>query len=172
MLQVVDLKTGSGLAEAAAAQAATEGVANQQTVVEQLAGHALASSVAREAAAGAFWRELWVAAPIGDHLVEGYVDLLYRHDGGLVVVDWADHVADEVAITEKLARYRLQGAAYAAAVEAATNELVHRMVFVFLGDDGAIEVDLPDLRAAVEQVRATTDELAEASATESITDID
>ena len=83
-----------------------------------------------------------------------------------------DHVADEVAITEKLARYRLQGAAYAAAVEAATSELVHRMVFVFLGDDGAIEVDLPDLRAAVEQVRATTDELAEASATESITDID
>ena len=173
VLQVVDLKTGSGLAEAAAAQAATEGVANRQTVVEQLAGHALASSVAREAAAGAFWRELWVAAPIGDHLVEGYVDLLYRHDGGLVVVDWkTDHVPDEAAITEKLARYRLQGAAYAAAVEAATSELVHRMVFVFLGDDGAIEVDLPDLRAAVEQVRATTDELAEASATESITDID
>ena len=43
---------------------------------------------------------------------------------------------------------------------------------VSTGDDGAIEVDLPDLRAAVEQVRATTDELAEASATESITDID
>ena len=165
VLQVVDLASGAGLANAAAAQAAAEGVANRQDVVERLAGHALDTAVAREAAAGEFWRELWVAAPIGDHLVEGYVDLLFRTLGGLVVVDWkTDHVDDDAAVAAKVARYRLQGAAYAAAVEAATGEPVHRMVFVFLNDDGPIEVELPDLAAAVAEVRGSTAELAVASA--------
>ncbi|MEM9203909.1 MAG: UvrD-helicase domain-containing protein [Actinomycetota bacterium] len=166
VLQLVDLATGAGLADAAAAQAAAEGVANRQAVVEQLARHALDASVTREAAAGDVWRELWVAAPIGEHLVEGYVDLLYRTLGGLVVVDWkTDHVDDDAAVAAKVARYRLQGAAYAAAVEAATGEPVHRMVFVFLGHDGAIEADLPDLRAAIDEVRTSTGALAAASAT-------
>ncbi|MEM9465461.1 MAG: UvrD-helicase domain-containing protein [Actinomycetota bacterium] len=173
VLQLVDLANGDGLHDTAMAQAAAEGVANRQAIVERLAGHALDSSVAKEAAAGAFWRELWVAAPIGDHLVEGYVDLLYRTLGGLVVVDWkTDHVEDDAAVSAKLARYRLQGAAYAAAVEAATGEPVHRMVFVFLGDDGAIEAELPDLRAAIDEVRATTGELAEASASETVAEFD
>ncbi len=173
VLQVVDLATGDGLHDAAIAQAAAEGVANRQAVVERLAGHALESPVAREAAAGEFWRELWVAAPIGDHLVEGYIDLLYRTLGGLTVVDWkTDHVEDDAAVSAKVARYRLQGAAYAAAVEAATGEPVHRMVFVFLGDDGAIEAELPDLRAAIEQVRSTTGELADASVAQAIPEFD
>ncbi|MEM8708474.1 MAG: PD-(D/E)XK nuclease family protein, partial [Actinomycetota bacterium] len=159
------LTDGAGLGAAAAAQAAAEGVANRQDVVERLARHALESSVAVEAAAGEFWRELWVAAPIGDHLVEGYVDLLYRSLGGLVVVDWkTDQVDDDAAVAAKVARYRLQGAAYAAAVEAATGEPVHRMVFVFLNDDGPVEAELPDLAAAVAEVKATTAELADASA--------
>ena len=173
VLQVVDLATGAGLAEASAAQAAAEGVANRQAVVERLAGHAIGTAVAQEAASGEFWRELWVAAPIGDHLVEGYVDLLYRTFGGLVVVDWkTDHVEDDAAVAAKVARYRLQGAAYAAAVEAATGEPVHRMVFVFLGDDGAIEAELPDLPAAVAEVRATTDELAAASAAQAVAEFE
>ena len=114
---------------------------------------------------GEFWRELWVAAPIGDHLVEGYVDLLYRSPNGLVVVDWkTDQVQDDAAVAAKVARYRLQGAAYAAAVEAATGEAVDRMVFVFLNDDGPVEVELPDLAAAIAEVSASTAELAEASA--------
>ena len=46
------------------------------------------------------------------------------------------------------------------------------MVFVFLGDDGAIEADLPDLAAAVAEVRATTGKLAEASAAQAITEFD
>ena len=169
VLQVVDLADGTGLHDAATAQAAAEGVANRQAIVENLAGHALNTSVAREAVSGDFWRELWVAAPIGGHLVEGYVDLLYRTLGGLVVVDWkTDHVEDDAAVSAKVARYRLQGAAYAAAVEAATGEPVHRMVFAFLGDDGAVEADLPDLRAAIDEVRATTGALADASATETV----
>ena len=33
------------------------------------------------------WREVYACTPIGDRLLEGYVDLLYRGDDGLVVVD-------------------------------------------------------------------------------------
>ena len=165
VLQVIGLADGAGLTAAAAAQAAAEGVANRQDVIERLARHALATTVAAEAAAGEFWRELWVAAPIGDHLVEGYVDLLYRSPNGLVVVDWkTDQVHDDAAVAAKVARYRLQGAAYAAAVETATGEAVDRMVFVFLNDDGPVEVELPDLAAAIAEVKASTAELAETSA--------
>jgi hypothetical protein len=38
------------------------------------------------------------------------------------------------------------------------------MVFVFLNADGPVEVELPDLAAAIAEVRAGTAELAEASA--------
>jgi len=165
VLQVVDLATGAGLDAAAAAQAAAEGVANRADVIATLARQALGSTVAAEAAAGEFWRELWVAAPVGDHLIEGYVDLLYRRRDGLVIVDWkTDHVDGDHDVAVKLERYRLQGASYAAAVEAATGESVTRMVFVFVNEDRVVEAELPDLAGAVADVRARTAELAAASA--------
>ena len=155
VLQTVDLGTGAGLEPAARAQAMAEGVPDRAAAVAQLARAALDTSVAREAAATWHGRELFVAAPLGDQLVEGYVDLVYRSPDGLVVVDWkTDAVAGDDDIDAKLARYRLQGAAYTAALEAATGERVARMVFVFLDRAGATERELPELRAAVEEVRA------------------
>ena len=166
VLQVVDLATGEGLEAAAAAQAASEGVANRTEVIAALARQAVESKVAREASSGEFWRELWVAAPVGDHLIEGYVDLLYRSPDGLVIVDWkTDHVEGDDHVQAKLARYRLQGASYAAAVEAATGEVVRRVVFAFLNEAGVLEAELTDLAAAVAEVQERAAELAEASAT-------
>ena len=164
VMQVIDLATGEGLHEAAAAQAAAEGVNNRRSTVEQVARSAIDTQVAQQASATEHWREVWVAATVGDCLVEGYIDLLYRHGSGLVVVDWkTDHVDDDDDIAAKLERYRLQGASYVAAIEAATKLTVERMVFVFLREDGAIERDLPDLRSAVVEVRQRTHELAELS---------
>ena len=161
VLQVVDLATGDGLADAAAAQAAAEGVAARTAVVERLARAGLGSGVARAAASARHWRELWVAAPVGDRLVEGYVDLLYRVPDGLVVVDWkTDHVEGDDDVAAKVGRYRLQGASYVAALEAATGETVTRMVFAFLAEERAVEAELPDLRAAVAEVRSRVAELA------------
>ena len=174
VLQVVDLETGAGLDDAAAAQAVAEGVAGRTDVIRRLARSALATPVARAAARHDHWRELWVAAPVGDRLVEGYIDLLYRTPEGLVVVDWkTDHVPADGAegadvaheLSLKVERYRLQGASYAAAVEAATGIDVVRMVFVFLRDDGATEADLSDLAAAVGEVHERAAELADSSAT-------
>jgi len=154
VLQLVDLTRGDGLADLARAQAAAEGVPSRTAVVQTLVQAALATDVVAEASAGDHWRELYVAAPVGDRLVEGYIDLLYRSETGLVVVDWkTDHIEGDDDVAAKLERYRLQGASYVAAVEAATGQSVARMVFVFLSLDGAVQVDLPDLAAAVTEVR-------------------
>ena len=154
VLQTVDLATGEGLDELARAQAAAEGVASRRSDVARLARAGLATEAARAAAAGPHWRELWVAAPIGGRLVEGYIDLLYRDPAGrLVVVDWkTDHIEGD-DIVALLDRYRLQGAGYAAAVAAVTGEPVARMVFGFLRPEGAVEADLLNLPTAIQEIR-------------------
>ena len=155
VLQDVDLADGRGLEALAARQASAEGVSGRTRAVAGLARAALDTAAAREAAANEHWRELFVAAPFGGRLLEGYIDLAYRGPEGLVVVDWkTDVVAGDDGVAAKLARYRLQGAAYAAALEAVTGEQVARMVFVFLNRTGAVEAELPDLRAAVEDAKA------------------
>lgn len=167
VLQVVDLATGAGLADAARAQAEAEGVAGRTGVVERLAGSALATEVARAASRSTSWRELWVAAPLGDELIEGYVDLLYRSPEGLVIVDWkTDYLEGDDDARAKLDRYRLQGASYAVAVEAAAGEPVARVVFAFLSEAGAVERDLDDLAAAMAEVRSSAAILAARSGSE------
>lgn len=154
VLQTVDLATGEGLDKLARAQAAAEGVASRRADVARLARAGLDTEVARAAAASRHWRELWVAAPGAGRLVEGYIDLLYESPDGLVVVDWkTDRVESDDDTAALLARYRLQGAGYAAAVEAVTGQPVARVVFGFLRPEGAVEADLPDLPAAIKEVR-------------------
>ncbi len=166
VLQIVDLATGAGLDDAAAAQAAAEGVTNRTAVIRRLASSAIESPIAQAATRSKHWREVWVAAPVGERLVEGYVDLLYRDAEGLVIVDWkTDHVQGDDDIAAKLERYRLQGASYAAAVRAATGEPISRMVFVFLSEQGATEAELSDLGLAMAEVEARAGELADLSAT-------
>jgi ATP-dependent helicase/nuclease subunit A len=109
----------------------------------------------REAAEREFWRETYVAIPVGDALLEGYVDLLYRTDDGLVVVDYkTDGTGPPGRGDPRAASYRLQGAAYAAAVALATEQEVRRCVFVFLGLRRAREWETEDLDAAIRDVLA------------------
>jgi ATP-dependent helicase/nuclease subunit A len=117
---------------------------------------ALAAPAVAEAAASPRWREVYVGVPLGGgRTLEGYVDLLYRRDDGLVVVDYKTGPAGLDADLDPLvARYRMQGAAYALAVADATGEPVVDVVFVFLTPEGAVERRLPDLAAAVTEVRA------------------
>jgi ATP-dependent exoDNAse (exonuclease V) beta subunit len=157
VLQTVDLTTGAGLEDAAAAQAAAEGLLGQEDLVAALARSALAAPVVREAAAAPHWREVYVAAPLAPDapLLEGYVDLLFRSSAGLVVVDHkTDHAATDADLDAKVARYRLQGAAYAAALEAVTGEPVVRCVFVFCSPEGAREREVDDLASARADVLA------------------
>ena len=153
VLQTVDLATGDGLTAAAAAQAAAEGVADRAGAVAALARAALGAPVVRRRRQATHWREVYVAAPVGDTLLEGYVDLLYRDADGLVVVDYkTDHLPDEPSLDARLAHYRRQGAAYALAVERVTQEPVARCVFVFCAPEGARQREIQDLRTAMAEI--------------------
>ena len=155
-LQVVDLATGDGLADLAAQQAFAEAVPDLAGTVETLARSALESTSVQDALAGGhLWREAYVAAPMGDRAVEGYVDLLYDGPEGLVIVDYkTDAVADEAAVDAKLGQYRLQLATYAEALAVSTGLEVAAARLVFCRAAGAIERDVPDLAVARAEVRA------------------
>ena len=117
---------------------------------------ALASQAVALAAGHPHHKELFVAAPIEDRVIEGYVDLLVEGPDGLVVVDYkTDSIRSEADIDERLATYELQAAAYAVALEVATGQPAAECRFVFLTTAGAIERAVTDLPAVMDQVRAT-----------------
>jgi len=62
---------------------ASEGVIGKETEIAALVRAALDSDVVRDAVAHGFRREMYVAAPIGTHLLEGYIDLTYRNHNEL-----------------------------------------------------------------------------------------
>jgi ATP-dependent exoDNAse (exonuclease V) beta subunit len=156
VLQSVDLATGEGTAEIARAQAAAEGVDAQAGEVERLARAALASPAVAQAVSARHWREVYVAAPVGDVVVEGFVDLLYQTADGLVVVDYkTDAVRTDADIDGAVDRYRLQAAAYALALERSLGQPVAGCTFVFLAGGRARErrvADLPRAMADVERL--------------------
>ena len=133
VLQTVDLSTNTArLDPVVAAQAEAEGVTQDRSTVRALAESALESDTVRQAATSDHWKELFVAAPIDNIVVEGYIDLLYRSDDGLAVVDYkTDYIPDDETLQAKVDRYKLQVAAYALAVEQAVGERVARCVLVF-----------------------------------------
>jgi ATP-dependent exoDNAse (exonuclease V) beta subunit len=156
VLQTIDLASGGGIVEAVAAQAAAEGVSGHEAHIRRLVDAALRSPSVVAAAGAEHWRELYVGVPVGDgRTLEGYVDLLYRRPGGLVVVDYKTGPRGlDVDLDPLVERYRMQGASYALAVADATREPVLDMVFVFLTPEGAAERSIPDLARAVAEARS------------------
>jgi len=155
VLQTIDLGTPTGLDAAVAAQCEAEAVPGRADDVRRLVVEALGSPSVREAARRPHWREVYVCTPIDGRLLEGYIDLLYRGNDGLVVVDYktsATSVPDE--LERRLLGYRFQGASYALAVSSAAGEPVSRVVFLFLTPEGPIERQLPELDTAINEVRA------------------
>jgi ATP-dependent exoDNAse (exonuclease V) beta subunit len=151
VLQSIDLATGGGVDAAVAAQCEAEAVPDRAADVRALVGRALTAPSVHAASVRPHWREVYACTPVGDdRLLEGYIDLLYRDTDGLVVVDYKTAgTSDAAELARRVEGYRLQGAAYAYTVSAATGEPVTRVTFVFLTPDGVVELDLPDLTAAV-----------------------
>ena len=156
VLQTIDLASGEGLESTAAAQAAAEGVTGSEARIAATVRGALASESVRSAvASGQWWRESYVATTIGGKVVEGYIDLVFRTPGGLVVVDYkTDALTGPGDVDAKLARYRLQGATYALALGTATGEHIASVRFVFCSPDSATEAEITDLADAVAEARA------------------
>ena len=125
----------------AAAQCAAEGIFGFEARVADLCRSALAAPVVAAAAGGAeHWRELFVVAELGATVLEGYIDLLVRTPGGLVIVDYKTDQwqpgADQAA---RVARYRLQLAAYGLALGRLLDEPIVGGVLVRCRPDGPAE---------------------------------
>ena len=168
VLQHADLADASAadVASLAAWQARVEGVPGATPEIEAKARTALASPLVRRAVGSRrWWREVHVGAPLaevagalplgGVDLFEGFVDLLFEDDDGLVVVDYkTDAVADTHALSTAVDRYAPQGAAYAVAVEAVTGRPVAEVHFLFLRASEAVDVVVDDLARRTGEVRA------------------
>jgi ATP-dependent helicase/nuclease subunit A len=135
VLQNVPLDTGEGLDALAASQALAEDVPDGGPDIARAVRSALASPILQRAAIRPHWRETYVGTVIDGVLVEGYIDLLYRDDDGLVLVDYK---TDQEAGPEALAAYETQLSVYARAISDATDEPVVRSVLLFLRPEGAV----------------------------------
>jgi len=154
VLQTIDLATGRGLEDTARAQASAEGIPHREAEVIRLVRVALGSeTVHRAVASGRWWREVPVAAPVGEAVLEGFIDLLFEEDGDLVVVDYKTDVLEtQEEVAERAVHYRLQAGAYALAVQAATGRPVREVVLLFL--QPRREVKLRDVPALMEEAKA------------------
>ena len=153
VLQTIDLATGEGIEDIARAQATAEGIPQSQSEIASLAWAAVNSDIVRRAVtSGRYWREAHIAAPIGDGVLEGFIDLLFEEDGELVVVDYKTDAIDQDS-TEYIAnsRYREQAGSYALITERVTRKRVKDVVFLFLRPKAEVAMqDLEALKAAAE----------------------
>ena len=164
VLQSIDLATGEGVEHRARAQAVAEGVPDREEEIARLAKVAVQSDVVKRAVASKrIWREVPVAAPVGDGSLHGFIDLLFEEEDGLVVVDYKTDSVTEAQFPEVTQRYRLQGGAYAHAIAQITGRPVKEMVFLYLQPNR--EEPLPDLCGAMDDARAAAQSLLQPPAT-------
>ena len=149
VLQSADLDTGSDIEVWARAQAIAEGIPDSEREVAKLARRAIESPTVRRAVvSGRYWREVPVAIPAGGGSLQGFIDLLFEEDGELVVVDYkTDDVREEAE--GSIDRYRIQGAAYALALQQATGKKIKEVIFLFPRPEPAIEAPLTNLDALI-----------------------
>ena len=89
-------------------------------------------TVKRAVASGRFWREVPVAAAIGEGSLHGFIDLLFEEDDGLIVVDYKTDSVSATETSEAVLGYRLQGGAYAHAIRQVTGKEVKEVIFLYL----------------------------------------
>lgn len=153
-LEFIDFEAPGDLVALATRQSELHGITDAADTVTQLVASALESDAVDLARGNRSYRELYVAAPLGDVMIEGYIDLLVETPEGLVIIDYkTDSASSPKEIDEKLAAYELQGAAYAVALEASTGIEVVDCRFVFCKSSGAVERSVSDLADAKRRVR-------------------
>ena len=157
VLQTIDLATGDKIPEVSRAQAAAEGIPHRQAEIVGLASSAVSSDVVKRAVAtGRLWREVPVGIPIADGVLDGFIDLLFEEKDGLVVVDYKTDDLDVQGAEDAVQRYRLQGGAYALAIQRATGKPVKEIVFLFLRPKREVVLrDIPGLMADAENAALT-----------------
>ena len=149
VMQSIDLATGDSIDDQARVQASAEGIPDREGEIAELCRRAVASEVVRRAvASGRLWREIPVAAAMGGGSLYGIIDLLFEERDELVIVDYKTDRVDPSGESDPSVRYRLQGGAYAHAVQRVTAKKVKEVVFLYL--DTGKEVRLEELPRAMQ----------------------
>ncbi len=152
VLEHVDPADASGQAALVARMAAAEGV-DARVVATAVTQVLAAPTVQAALAASRHWRELEIDIPVGPAIIHGVIDLLAELDGELVLVDYKTDRVAPAALDARVATYAPQLAAYALAIESHTGRRVARAVLVFVGPEGAVEREVPDLPGVGARVR-------------------
>ena len=157
VMQSIDLDTGDGIDDRARVQASAEGIPDLENEIARLCRGAVESKIVRRAVvSGRLWREVPVAAAAGDGSLHGFIDLLFEEPDGLVVVDYKTDRVDPSGDSDPSVRYRLQGGAYAHAIQRVTGKRVKEVVFLYLATRA--EVRLEDLPRAMQDAESRAQE--------------
>ena len=74
-----------------------------------------------------------MGAPVGETVLEGFIDLLFEEEDDLVVVDYkTDALGTDEEIAARSGHYRIQAGAYVLALQQATGRSVKEVVLLFL----------------------------------------
>ncbi len=147
VLSGIDLATGldmsgRGVDELSRSSAVANGISTRAGSIASMARRALDSPEVRRAATRRHWKEMYVGIPVdfepargaSQGLVEGFADLVFEDDDGLVVVDYkTDELGDSDDLDEHLERYSDQLGVYAAAIETSCGMPVSRCTLIFVG---------------------------------------
>jgi ATP-dependent exoDNAse (exonuclease V) beta subunit len=105
---------------------------------ELISGSLASETIKRILRADVYYKEAPFTICDGGRLIHGKIDVLFKEDGGIIVLDFK---TDRVSSKETKARaeyYRPQGEAYARAVKIASGSVPAEVVFIFLSTAGAV----------------------------------
>jgi ATP-dependent helicase/nuclease subunit A len=129
------------------------GIEEATAEVARMVEACLASPVvSRARAAKGPWRELPYALRVEDGYATGRIDLVFREDDALVVVDWKSDMIGPGQVDAAAAGHRPQAGAYVRALEQANRTRVKEVVFVFprAGEERAFRPQEPPTPVAAE----------------------
>ena len=163
VLQTIDLATGAGVEDAARSQAMAESIPDRAAEVAGLVRNAIESDIVMRAVrSGKLWREVPVAVAVGKGVLEGFIDLLFQEDDGLVVVDYkTDYIDAGEREEQAVEKYRLQAGSYALAIQRATGKPVKEIVLLFLQPRS--EKSLTDVPQLMEEAERRAESYLEAA---------
>ena len=143
VLELCDLARPDDLPPLVDSLCVTAGVAQHADDVLALARACLESPVTgRALASAACWREVPYTIPLDGGYGTGRIDLVFRENGGLVIVDWKTDSVGPEGMKAAAEAHRAQAEAYAGALTAATGLGVSEVTLVFPRARGEIAVGL------------------------------
>jgi ATP-dependent helicase/nuclease subunit A len=134
-----------------------------ESTVRSLVQKALDLPIIDTAASMRHWKELFVCAPgPGGTAVEGFADLVIDAHRGLVVADYKTDSLSLAHDPDALVRhYSYQVAAYAYALDRATDRSIAYCTLLFLGDEDPAALEIEDLSTKISEIEELLQELAD-----------